>query len=722
MMILMTPALEHLLIRMRPLNRALRAAVARQGRAAARLFRPDVTPLCVTEDQVLTLLSDVDQLLDGRIPAADPSALTPEERLIEDDLRARCRESGVALPLDRLREALELNCFEQEAILLCAAVELDRSYERIYAYVLDDLNRRYPCLELLTSLTAEDLAGRCARRQALSRYGKLRRTGILLPCGEPATELRQELRLAPMLFDYLTGNAGDPTGLFHDEADVTLPDRIDLPPEMNPDVVHRSARALREGHVEVLGIWSARHGCPRETAVAIALAAGMPLRRFLFSDPQPDARSIRQQIDETIRAATALGAILWIDADLITDAANDQPRNLDAVLADRLAASRIPIILTGIQPWRPLALLENRPYAEIELEARTWDARREMWKHALPDVDSGQREDLARRFRLQNSELRAIAQVARAQAWLAGNGHPAPLDDQLEIACAAVARKFSHRFAAVIKPRRTADDLILPDALHKQVLEVAGFFRSWPQVSDGWGFGRMITGEGGIKALFTGDSGTGKTLAAEVIAGQLQMPLLKVDLSRIVSKWVGETEKHLEQAFREAEDSHAVLFFDEADALFGKRGEVRHGIDRYANLEVSYLLQRLEDYYGLVILASNLRDNIDKAFTRRFQIVLHFPRPGLAERRRLWELAFPKNAPLEADLDLDLLAGLDLTGAGIVGAAQTAALLALESGDGNSVINKSHLVRAIARQYQRESRLLTSSDLGAYGTLLQGAG
>jgi SpoVK/Ycf46/Vps4 family AAA+-type ATPase len=201
------------------------------------------------------------------------------------------------------------------------------------------------------------------------------------------------------------------------------------------------------------------------------------------------------------------------------------------------------------------------------------------------------------------------------------------------------------------------------------------------------------------------------------------MPLLKIDLSRIVSKWVGETEKHLEEAFREAEDSNAVLFFDEADALFGKRGEVRHGVDRYANMEVSYLLQRLEAYAGLVVLASNLRDNIDAAFTRRFQVVLHCPRPVAAERRRIWEIAFPKAAPLEEGMDLDLLSRLDLTGAGIVGAAQTAALMAVESKtetDG-AVITKSHVVRAIARQYRREARLLTSSELGPYAPLLQEA-
>jgi len=195
----------------------------------------------------------------------------------------------------------------------------------------------------------------------------------------------------------------------------------------------------------------------------------------------------------------------------------------------------------------------------------------------------------------------------------------------------------------------------------------------------------------------------------------------------VVSKWVGETERNLEQAFSEAEDSNALLFFDEADSLFGKRGEVRHGVDRYANLEVSYLLQRLETYFGLVILASNLRENIDAAFTRRFQVILHFARPEPAERRRIWELAFPDAAPLEEEIDFELLARLDMTGASIMNAAQTAALLAIESAKGggnngaqaNVTIKPEHVVQAIVRQYQREARLITASELGAYASLLQ---
>jgi hypothetical protein len=722
----LAPELEHLLLRIRPLNRALRAAVVRQGQLAARLFRPDVTPLCVTEEQVKTLLGDVNELMKGEVAIGMPALLTPEEEAAEEALRAGAGESHSPLPLDRLTQALRLTPFEQEAVLLCAAVELDRSYERIYAYILDDLNRRYPCIELLSALTADSLAERCARREALQAHSKLRRTGVLQSFGSPATELRQELLLAPSLFAYLIGAGADTTGEFYDRAEVRIPallDETELPPETNRVFIERVSMALRTGRVAALGVWGTRHSGQDDVAMALASAAGLPLRRLLIEEPLPQGVTPEQRIREAVGIAAALGAILWIDTDALIDPNQERAQGLSASMTNALSTSSTPVILTGIHPWRPTALLGARPYAEIELAAPAYAARQTMWRRTLPDVSQEQRDDLAARYRLQAAELRAVAQVAETQAWLAGNGVPAPISDQLEQACVAVTSKNSHRFATVIKARRGADDLILPAALHRQVIEVAQFFKAWPRVAEGWGFGRLVTGEGGIKALFTGDSGTGKTLAAEVIANELHMPLLKIDLSRIVSKWVGETEKHLEQAFCEAEDSHAVLFFDEADALFGKRGEVRHGVDRYANMEVSYLLQRLEAYYGLVILASNLRDNIDVAFTRRFQIALHFPRPEPAERRRIWELAFPKSAPLEEGIDFKVLARLDLTGAGIVGAAQTAALLALESEveTGYAVITKSHLVRAIARQYRREARLLTSSELGPYAPLLQEA-
>jgi SpoVK/Ycf46/Vps4 family AAA+-type ATPase len=287
-------------------------------------------------------------------------------------------------------------------------------------------------------------------------------------------------------------------------------------------------------------------------------------------------------------------------------------------------------------------------------------------------------------------------------------------------ACRTISLRGGTEFAKLVVPRRRRDDLVLHADLHRRVLEVAAFYRAWSRVDEGWGFGRLLTG-GGIKVLMTGDSGTGKTAAAEVIAGEIdaEQVLLKVHLASVVSKWVGETEKNLEAVFQKAEESHAILFFDEADVLFAKRGEVERGSDRYSNLEVGFLLQRLEDFAGLAILASNHKDQIDEAFMRRFQVVLHFPRPGLAERRRLWQLALPAQAPKADDIDIEVLQQLDLTGAGIVNAARTAALLAAQEDDAR--IGMKHLISAVDRQFQHEARVLPTAQLGRFARLAESA-
>jgi hypothetical protein len=675
-----------------------------------------VTPLCITDEQVKALLGNIDTLLRDGCVQGTPASLEPEEIDAQEALHRQSMTLGIVLPLDQLTQTLKLSPFEEEVVLLCAAPELDRSYERIYAYILDDLSRRYPCVELLSSLTASSLAERVVRRHALGRFGRLRRTGIVRAYGEPATELRQEFRLAPGLFEFLSGVAAEVTSLFHDHDEIAIPEVIDLPPEVDREMISCIGYAIRERRVSIIGIWGSRHSSQEEVALAIALATGRPLRRWLSTDTSRQYLDQERKLSEGLQIAAALDAVLWVPTDALNEPGNEF---LSRTVADCLAASQVPVILTGVQPWRPTTLLEAHPYAELELGAPSYSARKVMWERALPEVSEQQLGSIAARFRMSGPEVRAAAKVARTQAQIASNGRVVPVGDQLEAACTTVARQRSAHFTIVVKPKRGPEDLILPPSLHQQVLEVAQFFRAWPHVAERWGFGRLVTGEGGIKALFTGDSGTGKTLAAEVIAAVLHMPLLKVDLAQVVSKWVGETEKHLETAFREAEESHAVLFFDEADALFGKRGEVQHGTDRYANLEVSFLLQRLEDHYGLVILASNLKDNIDTAFSRRFQIVIHFPRPEPKERRRMWEVAFPKTAPVDSGIDFDMLARLDLTGAGIVGAARTAALLAAD--EMSETITIAHLVRAIARQYHREARILTASELGPYAAFLQEA-
>jgi len=371
-------------------------------------------------------------------------------------------------------------------------------------------------------------------------------------------------------------------------------------------------------------------------------------------------------------------------------------------------------VLVGRDPVRRPGLIRARRYAEVTLAAPGFTDRRAAWSAAFPDLDAAGVDDLAARFRLGTGEIAAVAGMdAATSAWAVNGDRPGPA-----ALAGLIARRRSGTLAAIRTPWRRRDLLVLPDDQLAQVLAVAEEARAWPRASEAWRLERF--GNPGVTALFAGDPGTGKTLAAEVVAAEIGLDLMEVDLSRLVSKWVGETEKHLDAVFDEAEAAHCVLFFDEADSLFGQRGEVSRGADRYANLEVGYLLQRLERYTGLVILASNLRANLDPAFTRRFHHVVHFPRPAAEQRRRMWEIALGPPLRLAEPVDLDVLAALDLTGAGIAAAVRGASLAAANrpaTDDALEAVTPADLVGAVQKQFQREARLLPREQLAGYAGL-----
>jgi hypothetical protein len=647
-------ALQHLLIRLRPFNRALRAALDR---------KPE-TPS----------IQNIDALMDGMPIATELAILTDDELFAIQQLRS---VAEMPFPIELLSEALELSPFERDAILLCCAPEIDRAYERAFGALLGESGSRLATVGLLCDFGAVSLEERLARRPLLGRFGNLRRCGILQMRGDAPTEIRQELSITPLALAFLTGRAPLAISAFRDSWQVSIPAQILLPPSA-PDP-GPFAEAIENGTVRLLAVWGALNSGREEFVYALANRLQRPLLMLPWGN-LADTRAVLVQAGVT-------AALLWADTDAAANQATD--------LAERFLDSPAPLIITGSHPLRPTALLESGYYQEVRLPPPTLKDRKALWLQLAPQLDPATAEDLGSRFRLGGGEMRAALLMSRTK-------------EPLDVCCSTVAQKRVAHFASLIEPTREPGDLVLPPDLHRQVLEVAGFYRASVRVLENWGFARVMSG-GGLKAFFSGEPGTGKTLAAEVIARLLATPLLKVDLSRVVSKWVGETEKNLESVFSEAEESQAVLLFDEADSLYGKRGEIRHGTDRYSNLEVGYLLQRLESFSGLVIVATNLRDQIDSAFLRRFHVVLHFPMPGPEQRRAIWRLAFPPQAPLADDVHLDELAGLTMSGASIVGASVTAALLAADAHD--DVIRLDHVVEGIERQYRRDSKILNASQL-----------
>jgi SpoVK/Ycf46/Vps4 family AAA+-type ATPase len=339
--------------------------------------------------------------------------------------------------------------------------------------------------------------------------------------------------------------------------------------------------------------------------------------------------------------------------------------------------------------------------------------QKQVWLELLGDEAArlnGQLDRLVAQFDLNAATVKTAWTMAQGHlATLAQAETPAPEDvvAMLWDFCRIQARPHLDELAQRIEPAAAWDDLVLPEpqviTLHEITLQV----RQRTRVYDTWGFASKSARGLGINALFAGQSGTGKTLAAEVLASELRLDLYRIDLSSIVSKYIGETEKNLRRVFDAAELSGAILLFDEADALFGKRSEVKDSHDRYANIEVSYLLQRMETYRGLAILTTNHKEALDDAFLRRIRFIVQFPFPDAKLRERIWDRIFPIAMPREG-IDVEKLARLNVAGGNIRNIALQAAFLAADAGE---PVRMPHLLRAARREYDKLERQLTETEV-----------
>ena len=363
------------------------------------------------------------------------------------------------------------------------------------------------------------------------------------------------------------------------------------------------------------------------------------------------------------------------------------------------------------------------PFAPLDFARRRhcWQAGLAAAGVALAPCDL---DALAGRFRLAADEIADAVATAQAQArWQdaqATGERSAGDDDRRTVdALFGAARLHSGQglatLARKVVPRYRWEDLVLPADRLDRLREICNSVKYRALVYDEWGFDRKLALGKGLSALFAGPPGTGKTMAAEVMAGELGLDLYTIDLASVVSKYIGETEKNLARIFAAAERSNAVLFFDEADALFGRRSEVRDSHDRYANIEISYLLQRMEEYEGIVILATNLRKNMDDAFVRRLQFAVDFPVPDEADRRRIWQQIWPVETPRGTDLDLDFMARrFEIAGGNVRNIALAATFLAAADG---RVVNMDHLIRATQREYQKMGKVVLAGEYGEYAEL-----
>ena len=670
-----------------------------------RSFVPsrDASPVAILDEEIDWQLSRPVRLgPPERSPAAE-AALRAADGLAVEIAGRVAASRDVDLRLVALERRFGLDPRERDALLLVAAPELDPRFERLFGYLHDDLTRRRASAELVLRVLARDEADHAALRRALGPGGALAREGLLRREEGPTTLLGAPLVVDERIVDFLHGgDALDPrlAGLCR---------RIDAtdggPPIVTPPAVARALEGLgeawRAGHVTKGILLHGPAGAGRGAAVArLCAGLGAAVLRVDGAALQREGPERFGRALELIRREALLGGlvVVWDELDALPE--DRRAPVLRAIYPDRGPALRAALL--GAVAWEPGASVSRGALRSVAWERPTLPERRALWTAALTRHGATLApEELSALVASYNLTGGPISDVVAAAVRVDG---PALTRRSVD---AALRRRASHvlgPLARPLPPRLQWDDLVLAPDRKDMLRELCRHAVHREKVLDAWGFRGGLAGGRGLVALFTGASGTGKTLAAGLVAGRLGVDAYQIDLASVVSKYIGETEKHLARLFDEAEAASALLFFDEADAVFGKRTEVRDSHDRYANIETSYLLQRLDSYEGVVILASNFRRNIDDAFLRRMHFCVDFPLPEVAERLQIWRRVLPPELPRDPGLELARFAErFPLTGGNIRNIAVAAAYLAAAD---DVPLAARHLVAATRRELQKLGKVV----------------
>jgi SpoVK/Ycf46/Vps4 family AAA+-type ATPase len=604
-----------------------------------------------------------------------------EVSVVERDKARAALETPPAI--DRLSELFDLSAFERDILLLCAGVEMDSRIAALCGDVQGHPQRTYPTFGLAMAALPEP------HWSALTPTRPLRRCQLVdVETGHGLTSA--PLRIDERILHYLAGvNLLDP--LLEPRVQATLP----------PEYITEDHRLIASRIVHVFETCSDRlpllhlSGNDSQGQEDTAALAAHFVGRYLFVLRAEDIPVVGPDLDQLAhlweREALLLPAALLIQSGSVglTPSARRLIENLPGI-----------VFLAGREPVRL-----NRSFLRFDVEKPKPSEQKRLWQKALGTsgiVLNGAVDAVSQQFTLSAREISSSASQLEADQ------HPVQPQD-LWNACRSLARPKLDELAQRIVPSAGWDDLVLPELQLQTIRQIASQVRHRMKVYETWGFAAKDRRGLGINALFTGDSGTGKTMAAEVLASELTLDLYRIDLSAVVSKYIGETEKNLKQIFDAAEEGGVLLLFDEADALFGKRGEVKDSHDRYANIEVSYLLQRMEAYQGLTILTTNLKSAMDRAFQRRLRFTVNFPFPDAALREAIWMRIFPAKTPTQG-LDYKRLAQLNITGGNIRNIALNAAFLAAEEGNGKPVTME-HLAQAAKLEAQKIERAFSAAEI-----------
>jgi AAA+ superfamily predicted ATPase len=618
-----------------------------------------------------------------------------------------------------LQKTFNLSTFDLDILTIAIAPELDRSYEKIYAYLQDDVINTRPTVDLFFNLLSSSIPEKLSRRKHFTSNSPLI-SNRLLYLSSASTLLSQHLILDSQIIRLLLQQPGLDFRLTSC-SQLLESDRVSNTLYLKEDVqATLEAIALEDWQKQkplILYFQGSDRTGKRHTAQIIAKKLECSLLIADLAKLLEDKNNFEEKIQLLWREAWWFDRLLYLDNfDLLYLSEN---QILYRSFLVELEKNRGITILAGLENWIPTTT-GIKGVMTVPFNMPEFGQRRECWeinlKEAQIEIEDAELDVLSDRFVLTPDQIAdAVSTAYNKIRWQAFDRKTEKTQSLFLHLCSAARAQSGHDLANLarkIEPKYSWDDIVLHLDRIRQLQDICKEAEYRELVYQKWGFAAKLSLGKGINVLFSGSPGTGKTMAAEVIAHHLQLDLYKIDLSQIVSKYIGETEKNLNRIFNAATNSNAILLFDEADALFGKRSEVRDARDRYANIEVGYLLQKIEEYEGIAILTTNLRDNIDKAFERRLRFIINFNLPDAENRYLIWQKVFPKNTPCSADLDLKFLAqNFEITGANIRHIALTAAFLAV---DNSGIIDMNHIIQALQREYQKMGQVLRTRDLGQY--------
>ena len=713
--------LEHLFMEFQRIDLLIQSYI-KKFRAELHEESGDYQGFFVTEKEIDHILQN--SLFESETNSPSSSELDEIETLTHK-LNIKKNESinnGQALRLPLLSDIFHLNSFEIDILLICLVSELKLPYEQIYSYLQNDLTKKRPTVDLVIKLLCQNMEEKITARMNFSLGSPLLGNHLIHLSNngndDYSTLLSKSIKIDERIISFLLEfDETDPrikkfSTIINSQRsinDLILPD--------NDTALIDKIKWYFQTNTPQIFFLTGPYGTGKKTvAKIVSNEFDMPLlivdSKVLLEDES------YEMLNLVLREALLQNASIYFEGfDAVVNDINSKVSPLSIIKK----MDQFPnwIFLSGEQSWEPPCIFNNHGFINLDIPLPDAKHRKMLWDAFIDgcalsdDVDL---DEISGKFKFSGGQIKdaifTAGQIAKSRC---DDDSTLSLSD-IYRGCKAQSNQKLSSMAKKIEPRYTWEEIILPNDVKEQLKEISSHVKYRETVYSDWGFNRKLSLGKGLNIFFSGTSGTGKTMAAEIIAREIGLDLYKIDISSLVSKYIGETEKNLNKIFNEAQTSNAILFFDEADALFGKRTEVKDSHDRYANIEVNYLLQKMEEHEGIVILASNYKKNIDDAFLRRLHFAIEFPFPNEILRENIWKSIFPKETPVHDDVDFEFLANFKITGGNIKNIILAATFLAADS---SRIVKMEHIIKSTRREFQKMGKLCTQNEFGEYYAIIK---